>query len=188
MELSKLDRIMNSDAEITYPAMFVSKKKKKKKKSLENYLITHITIYSCDWAYDSQEEDCCDCDNDSQRFEEEFERVLQLIFPRLPFPLFIIRYSILDGYLPNTIWNPFREHCVKTGEKMDSLCQKDGLLKYQWNRITLTKITGFLHDCGKPFVLRLLRKKNISQLFTEHTFKKALSSTIGTLRDTCWMW
>ncbi|GIX94043.1 uncharacterized protein CDAR_462111 [Caerostris darwini] len=52
---------------------------------------------------------------------------------------------------------------------MDSLCQKDGLLQYQWNGLTLAKIAMFLHDCGKPFVLCIFEKnKNINKLFIGH--------------------
>ncbi|GIX98340.1 uncharacterized protein CDAR_186911 [Caerostris darwini] len=58
---------------------------------------------SCDCAYDSQKDDCCDCDKDSQRFEKEFERLLQLIFPRLPFP-------IIHDALLNFRWLPTKHH------------------------------------------------------------------------------
>ncbi|GIY13552.1 hypothetical protein CEXT_662651 [Caerostris extrusa] len=49
---------------------------------------------SYDCAYDSLVDDFCDCNNDSQRYEKEFERLLQLIFPRLPFPFIHDAYAI----------------------------------------------------------------------------------------------
>ncbi|GIX88661.1 uncharacterized protein CEXT_164101 [Caerostris extrusa] len=97
---------------------------------------------------------------------EEFERLLQLIFPRESYP-------VIYDTLFNFKWLPTRHHCetfrfhsVKTGEKWTCCVKKDNLLQFKWKDITLAQIVGFLHDCGKPFVEFII--KNL-QMFTGHT-------------------
>ncbi|GIY41347.1 uncharacterized protein CDAR_66771 [Caerostris darwini] len=97
--------------------------------------------------------------------DEEFEKLLQLIFPRESYP-------VIYDTLFNFKWKPNKYHCetfrfhnVKTGEKMDLLCKNDNLLQFKWKDITLAQIVGFLHDCGKPFVEFINRKL---QMFTGH--------------------
>lgn len=99
-------------------------------------------------------------------WDEEYTTLLNLIFPTNVYP--VLHDKLLRFQWKTTMHHTesFRQHCVDTARSMEEFCQEKNLLQGTWNGITYARLVGFLHDVGKPFVLKTTKKGY--QLFTGH--------------------